>query len=483
MTPAYLAPELMKVTRMKTERIGSVMKQSLLLASIVLFAAVGAGCTQESLDTRNSSADNNGDKITLRVSAVTKPEVQVETGTRISYGSTDATWETGDKIFLIKSDGTTITLTLTNGAGTTSGSFSSTDPVVAGTYIPYAVSKTSLDKEFVSVSSGVITMNLNAPGGGTLADALEHDILKGESIVLADDQTTATLGSLNTHILSYLRFRFTSASKAITTIGMDSAGGVYRTVSIAANGTISGSDSSTDVVNVSAGDDGAGTYAGYFAVYKSTSTSLMAHATDEDGAGYPRLVSTKTTNYTAGTVYGKTFTLSSDMATAPATGTLNGHPWKNLGLSVKWAEFNVGSSNEYSYDQNVDNTEGGTAGATWPGWRIPTRAEVEELFYASEREWVTGSYNGVKFNCNDNYVAMGAGGYYRDRGDRDWTYNVGATVYLYIDETHSETNGTVRLWATIGGSGTTLGFGSSNLGNNNYYFSNFAAMRLVCDYE
>ena len=461
------------------------MKQSLLLASFVLFAAVGAGCTQESFDIRNSSvAENNGDKITLRVSAVTKkPEVQEETGTRISYGSTDATWETGDKIFLIKSDGTTITLTLTNGAGTTSGSFSSTDPVVAGTYIPYAVSKTSLDKEFVSVSSGVITMNLNAPGGGTLADALEHDILKGESIVLADNQSTATIGNLNTHILSYLRFRFTSASKAITTIGMDSAGGVFRTVSIAANGTVSGSDPSTDVVNVTAEDDESGTYAGYFAVYNSTSTSLMAHAEDEDGGQYTRLVSTKTTNYTAGTVYGKTFTLSSDMATAPATGSTNGHSWKNLGLSVKWAEFNVGSSSEYSYNQNVDNTEGGTAGATWPGWRIPTRAEVQELFYASEREWVTGSYNGVKFNCNDNYVAMGAGGYYRDRGDRDWTYNVGATVYLYIDETNSETNGTVRLWATIGGSGTTLGFGSSNLGNNNYYFSNFAALRLVQDYE
>ncbi|MBR3065264.1 MAG: hypothetical protein IKG90_06420 [Bacteroidales bacterium] len=458
------------------------MKQSVLFASIVLFIAIGAGCTQESLDPQNSSI--NGDKITLRVSAVTKSqEVPEGIGTKISYGSTDATWEAGDKIFLIKSDGTTITLTLTSGAGTVSGSFSSTDPVVAGTYIPYAVSKTSLDKGFVSVSAGVITLNLNAPGGGSLADALEHDILKGESIVLADNQATATLGNLNTHILSYLRFQFISTSKAITTIGMDSAGGVYRTVSIAANGNVSGSDPSTDVVSVTAEDYEAGTYAGYFAVYKSTATSLMAHAEDVDGGKYTRLVSTNTTNYTPGTVYGKTITLTSDMATASATGSTNGHSWKNLGLSVKWAEFNVGSSSEYSYDQNVDNTEGGTAGATWPGWRIPTRAEVQELFYASEREWVTGSNNGVKFNCNDNYVAMGAGGYYRDRGDRDWTYNVGATVYLYIDETHSVTNGTVRLWATIGGSGTTLGFGSSSLGNNSFYFSNFAALRLVCDYE
>ena len=171
------------------------------------------------------------------------------------------------------------------------------------------------------------------------------------------------------------------------------------------------------------------------------------------------------------------------MVTAAATGSLSEHPWKNLGLSVKWAEFNVGSSSEYSYDRNISNTEGETAGATWSGWRIPTRAEVQELFYASERQWVTGSNNGVRFNCNGNYLAMGAGGYYRDRGDRDWDYNIGATVYLYINETNSETNGTVRLWATVSSSGTALGFGSANLGNSMYYFSNFAALRLVCGYE
>lgn len=475
----------MKVMQIVTEVFGKLMKTTSLFASSALLAAIVTGCTQELLDTPVPSLpDNPGDKVTLTVSAVTKnPEVSDETGTKVSYGSADATWETGDQIFLIKNDGTTITLTLTDGAGTTSGEFSSTDPVVAGTYIPYAVSKTSLDKGFVSVSAGVITLNLNTPGGGSLADALEHDILKGASIELADDQSSATIGNLSTHILSYLRFRFTSASKAISTIGMDSAGGVYRTVNIAANGTVSGSDSSADVVNVTASDDGAGTYAGYFAVFGSTSTSLMAHAEDVDGGKYTRLVSTKTANYTSGTVYGKTFTLTSDMVTAAATGSLSEHPWKNLGLSVKWAEFNVGSSSEYSYDRNISNTEGNTAGATWSGWRIPTRAEVRELFYASERQWITGSNNGVKFNCNGNYVAMGAGGYYRDRGDRDWDYNIGETVYLYINETKSETNGTVRLWATVSSSGTALGFGSSNLGNNSFYFSNFAAMRLVCDYE
>ena len=460
------------------------MKKSFLIASLALFAVLTAGCMQELRDTPES-----GNKTTLTVSAVTKSQnVSEEAGTKVSYGAIDATWETGDRIYLIKNDGTTITLTLIGGAGTATGSFSSTDPVAAGTYIPYAVSKSSLDKGFVSVSSGVITLNLSTPGGGSLAEALEHDILKGSPVVLTADQTTATIGDLTTHILSYLRFRFTSTTKAISTIGMDSAGGVYRTVNIAANGTVSGSNPSTDVVNVTASDDGAGTYAGYFAVLGSTSTSLMAHAEDEDGGKYTRLVSTKTANYTSGTVYGKTITLTADMVTAAASGSLSEHPWKNLGLSVKWAEFNVGSSSEYSYDYNISNVAGNSAGiavaAGWTGWRIPTRAEVQELFYASERQWVTGANNGVRFNCNGSYVAMGAGGYWRTRDDSytDDCYQKGNVIF-YINETTPSNGSYAQLWANISSSGASLGFGSANLGTYVHSFDNFAPMRLVCDYE
>ena len=457
------------------------MKKSFLIASLALFAVLTAGCMQELRDTPES-----GNKTTLTVSAVTKSQnVSEEAGTKVSYGAIDATWETGDRIYLIKNDGTTITLTLIGGAGTATGSFSSTDPVAAGTYIPYAVSKSSLDKGFVSVSSGVITLNLSTPGGGSLAEALEHDILKGSPVVLTADQTTATIGDLTTHILSYLRFRFTSTTKAISTIGMDSAGGVYRTVNIAANGTVSGSNPSTDVVNVTASNDGAGTYAGYFAVLGSTSTSLMAHAEDVDGGKYTRLVSTNTANYTAGTVYGKTITLTADMVTAAASGSLSEHPWKNLGLSVKWAEFNVGSSSEYSYDRNVYNNAGSSVvPAAWSGWRLPTRAEVQELFYASERQWVTGATNGVKFICNGSYLPMGAGGRDRWSDSNDWSYGIGSDVYLYIDETTSGgDNGEVRIWAVIGATGQTLSFGSTNLGNSLTYMYNTTAQRLVCDYE
>ncbi len=453
------------------------MKKTLIFASVMM-AMIFAGCAKDDMEVKNQNLPET-DRVTLTISAVTKnPEVSEAASTRISYGTTDATWEAGDKIFLVKSDGTTIELTLSSGAGTTSGTFTTTDAVVAGTYTPYAVSATSITKGFVSISAGVITLNLTTPGGGTLADALEHDILKGTAVTLTDNQASASITGLTTHMLSYLRFKFTATSKAISTIGMSSTGGVYRTVTIAADGNVSGSDSSTDAVSVTAGDDGANNYAGYFAVYGSTTTSLVAHAEDADGGKYSRLVSAKdAANYTAGTVYGKSFTLSDAMMTAAATGTLSEKSWKNLGLSVKWAEFNLGSSSVYSYNYNEYNT------AIPSGWRKPTKAEVSELFYASTKTWVTGTYNGVQFDCNDNSIGIGAGGIYYywfnnaySEGDR--INNEGISVQFWVSD--AEYDG-----CNISSSGTILEFGNYpyyyNSRNDAYHYYS-AAMRLVCDY-
>lgn len=463
------------------------MKKLFYIAS-VLMATMFAGCSEDNLETKNP-AQPEGKQVTLTISAVTKtPDVNSDAQTRIAYGTTDATWETGDKIFLIKSDGTTIELTLNSGAGTTTGSFVSTDAVVAGTYTPYAVSASSLTKGYVSVAAGEIRLDLTAGGGGSLADALEHDILKGDAVVLTDNQATATISGLSNHILSYLRFRFTAATKAISTVGLSSTGGINQTVTIAANGTITGSNPTTDHINVTAGDNGLNVYSGYFAVYGSTATSLVAHAEDADGGKYSRLVSAKdAANYTAGTVYGKSFTLSDAMMTAAATGKLSSQDWHNLGLSVKWAKLSVGASSETEYMYNIDNGTSNAAGiavpAEWSGWRLPTRAEAQELFYASNRQWITGATNGVKFNCNNNYVTMGAGGYWRMRDDQytDDAYSVGSAIF-YINENTPSNGWYAQLWASIGSEGTTLGFGSANLGTYVHSFNNYAPMRLVCDY-
>ena len=463
------------------------MKKSMILASAAMTMII-AGCTSEDYEPVKSALPESSNQVTLTVSAVTKnPDVTSDLETRVAYESTDATWEEGDKIFLIKSDGTTITLTLSDGAGTSEGSFTSTDAITAGSYTPYAVSASSLTKEYVKVTDGVITLDLST-GGGTLNEALEHDVLKGDVVTLEDGQTEAEIEGLTTHILSYIRFRFTSESKAITSIGMNSTAGVYQTVTIASDGSVSGSDSSTDVIYAAASNDGSN-YAGYFPVYGSTNTSLLAHAEDADGGKYTRLVSTKEATYEAGKVYGKTFTLSEAMVKAEASGTLSEHNWKNLGLSVKWAQLSVGASSETELLYNIDNGSSNEAGigipAGWNGWRMPTRAEVQELFYASNREWVTGTgtNNGVKFNCNDNYVAMGAGGYWRTRDDAytDDAYSVGSVMF-YINENTPSNGWYAQLWANISSEGTALGFGSANLGTYVHSFNNYAPMRLVCDY-
>ena len=453
------------------------MKKSMILASAAMTMII-AGCTSEDYEPVKSALPESSNQVTLTVSAVTKnPDVTSDLETRVAYESTDATWEEGDKIFLIKSDGTTITLTLSDGAGTSEGSFTSTDAITAGSYTPYAVSASSLTKEYVKVTDGVITLDLST-GGGTLNEALEHDVLKGDVVTLEDGQTEAEIEGLTTHILSYIRFRFTSESKAITSIGMNSTAGVYQTVTIASDGSVSGSDSSTDVIYAAASDDD-DTYAGYFAVYGSTNTSLLAHAEDADGGKYSRLVSTKEATYTAGTVYGKTFTLSEDMVTADASGTLSDQTWKNLGLSVKWSEYYVYTSEEFAYNRSFDTNGNTDPPASWSGWRLPTREEVNELYYASTLEWISSDTgpNGMKFNCNGNYIAMGASGYYYDWEVGDRVSQEGESIYFFIDEKEGDN----RLWTKI----TNSDFSIYNAGSrctNVRCFTYFGAMRLVCDY-
>lgn len=453
------------------------MKKTIFLASTVMTMII-AGCTSEAYEQEKSAQQKSSNQVTLTVAAVTKsPDLVGDPETRIAYGTEDATWEEGDKIFLIKSDGTMITLTLSDGAGTSTGSFTSTDAVTAGSYTPYAVSASSLTKEYVKVTDGVITLDLST-GGGTLNEALEHDVLKGDVVTLEDGQTEAEIEGLTTHILSYIRFRFTSESKAITSIGMNSTAGVYQTVTIASDGSVSGSDSSTDVIYAAASDDD-DTYAGYFAVYGSTNTSLLAHAEDADGGKYSRLVSTKEATYTAGTVYGKTFTLSEDMVTADASGTLSDQTWKNLGLSVKWSEYYVYTSEEFAYNRSFDTNGNTDPPASWSGWRLPTREEVNELYYASTLEWISSDTgpNGMKFNCNGNYIAMGASGYYYDWEVGDRVSQEGESIYFFIDEKEGDN----RLWTKI----TNSDFSIYNAGSrctNVRCFTYFGAMRLVCDY-
>ena len=106
--------------------------------------------------------------------------------------------------------------------------------------------------------------------------------------------------------------------------------------------------------------------------------------------------------------------------------TINGHAYVDLGLSVKWATCNVGASSpedngdyfawgetstkssygprnsktfgksSYNYDIGGDASLD-AARANWGGtWRLPTKAEVQELKDKCTWEWTTQGKKGCK---------------------------------------------------------------------------------------
>ena len=123
------------------------------------------------------------------------------------------------------------------------------------------------------------------------------------------------------------------------------------------------------------------------------------------------------------------------------TGTLNGHEWVDLGLSVKWATCNVGASrpsdygNYYAWGETTTKSNYGSsnsrtyevvtgdisgnpsydaATANWgSGWRMPTKEEFEELLDKCNWQWTSqGGRNGYKVTCpNGNSIFLPATGW------------------------------------------------------------------------
>ncbi len=123
------------------------------------------------------------------------------------------------------------------------------------------------------------------------------------------------------------------------------------------------------------------------------------------------------------------------------TGTINGHEWVDLGLSVKWATCNVGAStpsdfgdyfawgetkpkseytvkNSVTYGKNMGSIAGNpqydAARANWGGsWRLPTWNEIKEFDDKCIGEWTTlNGHKGYKVTGpNGNSIFLPAAGY------------------------------------------------------------------------
>ncbi|MBR5984082.1 MAG: hypothetical protein IK025_10250, partial [Bacteroidales bacterium] len=143
---------------------------------------------------------------------------------------------------------------------------------------------------------------------------------------------------------------------------------------------------------------------------------------------------------TAGTAYGDVMSFTTE--TSATTGTLNGHEWVDLGLpsGTRWATCNVGSDtpegygnyyawgetttkssymdNNYTYTGNPTTLPSNRDAATanWgSGWRMPTKAEMEELNTNCTMTWTTqNGVNGSLFTGpNGNSIFLPAAGHYR----------------------------------------------------------------------
>ena len=126
-----------------------------------------------------------------------------------------------------------------------------------------------------------------------------------------------------------------------------------------------------------------------------------------------------------------------------ATGTIAGHDYVDLGLSVKWATCNVGASSPSAYGNyyawgetstkslygkdncetlgkeigNIGGTSRDVARVKWGSpWRLPTKAEFDELLDSENCTWTwttQGYHNGYKVTSrkNGNSIFLPAAGW------------------------------------------------------------------------
>ena len=170
-----------------------------------------------------------------------------------------------------------------------------------------------------------------------------------------------------------------------------------------------------------------------------------------------------------GTSYGSTISFTTEQSSSTSN-TENGHQYVDLGLSVKWATCNVGTTkpegygdyfawgetrsksyyngSSYSYYDNPTTLplSADAARANWGGkWRMPTIDEFDELRNNCTWKWTTqNGVNGYKVtsNSNGNYIFLPAAGY-RDLGS---LYGAGDYGYYWSSSAYGPNYSTTALY-------------------------------------
>ena len=189
------------------------------------------------------------------------------------------------------------------------------------------------------------------------------------------------------------------------------------------------------------------------ALSKITTTEADDEANDEafdDAATSTATVIDAGSTASTSTAQGKSTNTNTAISTS-CVGTINGHEYVDLGLSVLWATCNVGASSpsgygnyyawgetstkssytsdNYEYDlgweeaqdigENISGTEYDAARANWgAAWRMPTLDELKELEEKCTWTWTSqdGHYGYRVTGPNGKSIFLSAAGYYGDEG-------------------------------------------------------------------
>ena len=197
-----------------------------------------------------------------------------------------------------------------------------------------------------------------------------------------------------------------------------------------------------------------------------------------------------------GTAYGmqKTFTTTTTGGGGggATTGTINGHDWVDLGLpsGLKWATCNIGSTtpegygnyyawgetttkssytkeNSVTFGQQINDFSGNAtydaARANWGStWRMPTRAEMQELVNNCTGVWTSqNGVNGMRVTGpNGNSIFLPAAG----RCDGSSRLYVGESGYYWSSAPYeSDTSSAYRL--SFYGGGRNVNWGNRSNGH------------------
>ena len=145
-------------------------------------------------------------------------------------------------------------------------------------------------------------------------------------------------------------------------------------------------------------------------------------------------------------------------AQSPATGQILGHDYVDLGLSVMWATCNIGASspsdygdyfawgeaetkssytkdNSATYGKSSDTFLDAASGQWGSLWRMPTRAECQELIDNCTWQWTTvGGHKGYRVTSKKNGSSIflpAAGGRYTTQLNNadEWGYYWSSSPY------------------------------------------------------